>query len=89
MSRLQVGGLALTLDSAIQDSNIGLIVTITEIMQNRYNDGIDWYRCENENLRSAHGNTLGYGNFPREKLMPLGDKQTQDQFIKEQELCHG
>ncbi len=83
MSRLQVGGLALTLDSKIQIDNVGLVVNIVEMMPNRYGDGVDWYKVTNDGLKSRLGAIIGYGKFPSFKLMPLGDDQTQAEFRKE------
>lgn len=85
-NRLQVGGLALTLDSKIQKSNIGLVVKIVKNVSENYSDGKDWWHVENAYLKSKHGKTIGYGNFPSHKLMPLGDKQIQDELAKEKEL---
>jgi hypothetical protein len=85
MSRLQVGGLALTLGSKISPNNIGLTVELTEFYPNRYCDGVDWFLVNNSELLGANLKRIGYGYFPVNKLLPLGDEQTQEQLRQELE----
>ena len=76
MSRLQVGGLALVVNS-VNPKNLGVVVTPIE----GYKDG--WI-VEGE-LDSSHGLSMFKTKFyaPSAWLMPLGDKQTQEELRQE------
>ena len=82
MSRLQVGGLALVIGFDYEDDFLGKVVTLKEYRANgiyRSAGGIvlstdDWVvsdGCSSDVCISA------------KHLMPLGDKQTQDELSKE------
>lgn len=83
MSRLQVGGLALTLGSKISPNNIGLTVKLVKFYPNLYCDGVDWFFVTNSELVDVHLNEIGCGYFPINKLMPLGDEKTQEELRQE------
>ena len=71
MSRLQVGGLALIIKADSQD-NLGVVVKLIDKL---FFEGYEGFKTS--------GATSG--NFsPSSWLLPLGDKQTQDQFKKEE-----
>lgn len=75
MSRLQVGGLALYTPE-------GCIVKLLN-----YDSGKDdlWFIEPSEPMAShITGNILKRGVCSSKYLLPLGDKQTQDQFKKEE-----
>lgn len=80
MSRLQVGSLALVLNS-IDENLIGEVVLLIN------HDGFG--------ISPHDGNVYDYWDFnfegkvcqlPDFCLMPLGDKQTQDELVREKEL---
>ena len=84
MSRLQVGGFALVINATL-DKLIGKVVQITS------HDG--------PSVSPHDGNTYDYWGTKMhdcekiyynaaKNLMPLGDKQTQDEFKKELDSCH-
>lgn len=73
MSRLQVGGLALIIRSK-KPENLGVVV---RLIDRCFCGGYEGFKT-----KGAHT-----GNFsPDGWLMPLGDKQTQDELAKEKEL---
>lgn len=85
-NRLQVGGLALTLDSSIQKTNIGLVVIIIECLGDKYGDGSIWWYVEHPLLKNNVGEVVGDGFFPSKKLMPLGDQKGVEMFELEKEI---
>lgn len=88
MSRLQVGGLALELTT-------GEVVTLISFYGDGFGrDGKEYFNnwlVEFESMVACElTGKLSKTLYVQEKeLMPLGDKKTQDQFTKEQELCQG
>lgn len=91
MSRLQVGGLALIIKGATTQMNVGKVVelrkhypsTIT-VQGNSLIDAWDCY-CES-GLVDTSGKVRDVACFESHRLIPLGDKQTQDELAKEKEL---
>lgn len=86
MSRLQVGGLALIIKAGVNDLNVGKVVELVEHVGPR---------GKNENVWFVKGeviNEVGYiiheAYIEQDRLIPLGDKQTQDEFKKELDFCH-
>ncbi|MBO5631480.1 MAG: hypothetical protein J5965_20625 [Aeriscardovia sp.] len=87
MSRLQVGGLAINLNS-------GKIVTLVKFLGDMLSTPTKktyksvWHVKANE-FHVLHDDSmkLEFG-VPASELLPLGDKQTQDEFKKELDLCH-
>lgn len=81
MSRLQVGGLALNLNS-------GTVVELISFVGNKEYQGvvyIDVWRVKAGEFHVLHDNSLKMEfGVPACELVPLGDKQTQDQFKKEE-----
>lgn len=87
-NRLQVGGLALVVGFTTYDQNVGKIVRLIEFSSNQlFDDGqiLDVWKCVGEDLTWPDGMPLDYGYFEPKNLMPLGDKQTQDELAKELE----
>ena len=86
MSRLQAGGLALIIHSRFTE-NIGRVVKLVKNMGVHdvgYGE-LDCWCIECEKITTGLGkrnNSL----HPSKYLMPLGDKQTQDELAKEKEL---
>lgn len=80
-NRLQVGGLALVI-KAENKNNLGVVVKLVSKCDHR-----DWI-IEGD-LDSSHM-PIELRNRPfacySDQLMPLGDKQTQDELAKEKEL---
>ena len=93
MSRLQVGGLALIINDT-ELENIGKVVRLVAFQGNKMRgkfsmsivyDGWN-VSCEN-GLMFPDGilrNSIGL--ISSKNLMPLGDKQAQDEIMKEKEL---
>lgn len=89
MSRLQVGGLALVINST-SGLNIGKVV---ELMRHynvvEFDDGSIWQNCwvvTGNDILGCDGLPKPYVYSKAEWLMPLGDKKTQDELLKEKEL---
>ena len=80
MSRLQVGGLALIIKGRVDQRNVGKVVELVAF------DGSDlpWKIFREEGLCSG-GSIKQYTWITADRLMPLGDKQTQDELAKERE----
>jgi len=90
MSRLQVGGLALIIKGVTTNVNVGKVVELrkhylktTTIQGDSLIDAWDCY-CE-QGLIDTDGNFLDIACFESHRLIPLGDKKTQDKFKKELE----
>ena len=87
MSRLQVGGLALIIHSQ-HIENIGRVVKLDFYQGCVPNDEhSDYWRVLAKELTViSHGITFesDYSFHPAKYLIPLGDKQTQDQFKKDE-----
>ena len=92
MSRLQVGGLALIIGFTKCDRNIGKTVKLISYYGTRsFDDGSvvsDLWRVSGDDLIWANGLKQDWCLVQSKYLMPLGDKQTQDEFKKELDLCH-
>jgi len=83
MSRLQVGGLALII-KAVNKENEGLVVELLF-----YDSSLDDWEVvgHSEQLDDSHCDEVGSTMWcPSRNLMPLGDKQTQDELAKQKEL---
>ena len=89
MSRLQVGGLALVINST-SGLNLGKVVElIVHYNVVGFDDGSVWKNCwvvTGDDILGTDGLPKPYVYFKAEWLMPLGDKKTQDEFVKEKEL---
>lgn len=90
MSRLQVGGLALVIGGL--DQNLGKIVKLVSFVgsvDNTYAKGSDYWLSESDGLvgRMPSGiiKPVSRTNIKAIHLLPLGDKQTQDELSKEKE----
>jgi len=85
MSRLQVGGLALNLNSGdiVKLINfVGVVIFNSVTYQ-------DVWRVRSDKFHVLHDNSLKMEfGVPARELVPLGDKQTQDEFKKELDLCN-
>ena len=85
MSRLQVGGLALVIGFDYKDDFLGKVVTLKEYR------GFGFYGSPNGMVLSSDDWIVSDGCggdvcISAKNLMPLGDKQTQDELAKEKEL---
>ena len=82
MSRLQVGGLALNLNS-------GSVVELISFVGNKEYRGViylDVWRVRSEGFHVLHDNSIKQEfGVPAKELIPLDDKQTQEQLAKELE----
>ena len=82
MSRLQVGGLALIIN-AENKNNIGRVVSLI-----RYVGCCAWiddgWEVGIDNGINILGERTSRGVLSAKNLMPLGDKQTQDELRKEE-----
>lgn len=93
MSRLQVGGLALIINDNVHE-NIGKTVTLDAYAESQMNDKHElffdtWDVSCSDGILFSDGSIEHSGVFCNSRdLMPLGDKQTQQEFRKEQDLCH-
>ena len=80
MSRLQVGGLALNLNS-------GDIVKLISFVGDKVCMGITYlnvWRVKSDTFHVLHDNSVKQEfGVPASELVPLGDKQTQDELRKE------
>lgn len=92
MSRLQVGGLALITHSVFSE-NIMKTVKLVSFVGSEYTQGYGyrsdyWHIDPIEELKTgSHVNVATKNIFhPAKHLMPLGDKQTQDELSKELEV---
>lgn len=83
MSRLQVGGLALVIN-AENESNIGKVVSLIGYV-GCYAWLDDGWEVAIDNGINVLGERVGRGVLSAKNLMPLGDKQTQDELAKEKE----
>ena len=85
MSRLQVGGLALIIKGCVDQRNVGKVVKLIEFVPEFYGISSCW-NVECESLIEFEGGYLSkVGIVEQYRLMPLGDKQTQDELAKEKE----
>ena len=86
MSRFQVGGLALVLNSRFPE-NIGKVVKLVRhagLIESEMYGTVDFWVVNGELKGTISDNTDGV--VPTKYLMPLGDKQGQDEIMKEKEL---
>lgn len=84
MSRLQVGGLALIIKSGADDLNVGKVVELVSHLGN-YKDMMNAWLVKGKVFNEL-GRIICEGHIEQDRLMPLGDKQTQDELMKEKEL---
>lgn len=88
MSRLQVGGLALVLDHK-EKRNIGKVVKLISFIgkfrTHTYGFADDYWEIEREDWVIFRMGNTGRLCHRAKYLLPLGDKQTQDEFKKELE----
>lgn len=95
MSRLQVGGLALILSDGLVPENEGKIVKIIRYIPDAsYDNGygilsandVFEVACDSGIKMFSDGSVRYNGGvgYERKCLIPLGDKQTQDEFRKEE-----
>lgn len=84
MNRLQVGGLALVINANVE-SNIGKVVKLVRFLGATDHFDDDW-EVSIDNGVNVLGEMVNTGALPSKWLMPLGDKQTQDELAKEKEL---
>ena len=90
MSRLQVGGLALIVNDTERE-NIGKVVQIIGKQRDGVRDAYSqmllsdhWEVYSQHGLMFPDGLSEDIGLVHKNDLIPLGDKQTQDQFKKEE-----
>lgn len=91
MRRLQVGGMALIIKAGLNDLNVGKTVVIKEYFASKSTkEGgflIGAWSCfSEEGLYTVSGELTNIACFESHRLMPLGDKQTQDELAKEREI---
>lgn len=85
-NRLQVGGLALIVKGDYSDLNVGKTVELASYL-GKFGDIDDtWFIYCEEGLYIDDGTIKNEGAIESHRLMPLGDKQTQDELAKEKEL---
>lgn len=89
MSRLRVGGLALVIGFTKQDFNLGKVVRL-DMYKGRlhFREGEiidDLWQCSGDVLDSDC-QSVPYVFIQSHNLLPLGDKQTQDELMKEKEI---
>lgn len=83
MSRLQVGGLALYIPNGLQCELLEFCGSGVLGDKEHYNK--IWKIRFNQHIVTDDTNNLRMqGYCPEHELLPLGDKQTQDQFKKEE-----
>ena len=89
MSRLQVGGLALIIHSS-HIENVGRVVKLDFYQGCAPNGGDeDYWKVLAKGLTVTQYGAIfksDYSYHSSKYLMPLGDKQTQDELMKEKEL---
>lgn len=83
MSRLQVGGLALVVQSKHSD-NIGCVVELISFIGRQESPWEVGRYFDYWEIKYNHRPKTMFA--PSHCLMPLGDKQTQDKLAKEKEL---
>lgn len=83
MSRLKVGGLALVIKAGVNDLNVGKVVELVKHIGAHGKHKNAWV------VKGELINEVGYiiydAYIEQDRLLPLGDKQTQDEFRKEKE----
>lgn len=94
MSRLQVGGLALLINDVVE-SNVGKVVRLEKYegetvgLFSGKNLSDTWFvSCEDGFVMPNGMLYKGAALTESKNLLPLGDKQTQDELAKEKELEH-
>lgn len=84
MSRLKVGGLALIIVDRFIKENEGKVVTLIRHLSTSEYDDIFEVSCESGIIMNNGSITYNGGvGYPAKQLMPLGDKETQDELLKE------
>ncbi|WVH13595.1 hypothetical protein [Acinetobacter phage vB_AbaM_fThrA] len=94
MSRLQAGGLALIIGTETgRDDNLGKVVTLDSyigVNPHPLAKNSDYWLVKSDDLIGVYPNGfIGKTNtmaVSAKNLMPLGDKQTQDELAKEKEI---
>ena len=81
MSRLQVGGLALIVGSV---TNCGKVVRLKQYIGS-FKGVSDCWHIGGDSLLDINFNRVNQAVVPASWLIPLGEKQTQDEFKKELE----
>lgn len=84
MSRLQVGGLALIIKG--NELNIGKTVELTKFLGEFKGLSNAWFVFCEDGLMVENYGFISEGAIESDRLLPLGDKQTQDELAKEVEL---
>ena len=89
-NRIQVGGLALIIKGRIDNRNVGKQVVLTRKVGKCYGGIHDCWEiyCEDGLGMSTCGD-VKEAIIEEYRLMPLGDKQTQDEFRQEEEYNDG
>lgn len=88
MSRLQVGGLALIIKGYKSDENVGKVVRLISFHGDEFGFK-DLWSTTHENLvfDTPTGKCMADKCLiQQDRLIPLGDKQTQDELAKEKEF---
>lgn len=89
MSRLQAGGLALIVGFTKCDRNLGKTVRLDEYKgELSFDTGeviSDLWQVSGDDLVWVDGSKQDYCYVQSKNLIPLGDKQTQDELAKEKE----
>lgn len=85
-NRLQVGGLALIIKGDYSDLNVGKTVELTSYLGKFGDIGDAWFVYCEDGLVMDDFKLKNEGAIASHRLMPLGDKQTQDELAKEKEL---
>lgn len=86
MSRLQVGGLALIIKGKGSDENVGKVVELTLYLGNHKSITDAWICYCEDGFLMDNKTIQNEGAIEAHRLMPLGDKQTQDELLRESEL---
>lgn len=85
MSRLQVGGLALIIKG--EAKNIGKTVELTSHLGSFKGLADSWFVFCEDGLILSDESISNEGAIESHRLLPLGDKQTQDELSKEKEFA--
>lgn len=88
-NRLQVGGLALIVGCSEIPIHVGRVVTLDRLIEDaKFTDGsiLTVWQVSADDLVDRVGNKTDYIYVEPHHLMPLGDKQTQDELAEEREV---
>jgi hypothetical protein len=89
MSRLQVGGLALAINTQYPENEmttVKLLGFVGEAVTSLHGYRCDYWEIENIRGGRCFGSRKNGIAHPAKYLIPLGDKKTQDEFTKEKEI---